>query len=47
MYGGWWESVGPGRGVNSVVKVKREITADTGLRLCRLFGVSGGVWLRM
>jgi plasmid maintenance system antidote protein VapI len=26
---------------------KRAVTADTGLRLCRLFGLSDGRWLRL
>jgi len=29
------------------VKGQLAITADTDLRLCRFFGLSGGFWLRM
>ncbi|HET7313600.1 MAG TPA: HigA family addiction module antitoxin [Salinisphaera sp.] len=29
-----------------IVAGKRAVTADTDLRLCRLFGLSNGYWLR-
>lgn len=37
----------PGSRINAIVKGRRAITADTDLRLCRFFGLSEGVWLRM
>jgi addiction module HigA family antidote len=33
--------------INSIVKGRRAITADTDLRLCRFFALSEGFWLRM
>jgi len=33
--------------INSIVKGRRAITADTDLRLCRFFGLSEDFWLRM
>lgn len=33
--------------INAIVKGRRAITADTDLRLCRLFSLSEGFWLRM
>lgn len=33
--------------INSIVKGRRAITADTDLRLCRFFGLTEGFWLRM
>ena len=35
----------PPRRINEIVKGKRAITADTGLRLSRFFGMSDGFWL--
>ena len=32
--------------IGDIVAVKRSITADTDLRLCRYFGLSDGWWLR-
>jgi addiction module HigA family antidote len=32
--------------IGEIVAGKRAITADTDLRLCRLFGLSDGYWLR-
>jgi addiction module HigA family antidote len=37
----------PERRINSIVKGRRAITADTDLRLCRFFGLSEDFWLRM
>ena len=33
--------------INAIVKGKRAITADSDLRLCRFFGLSEDIWLRM
>ena len=38
-------SVPPQR-IGEIVAGRRTITADTDLRLCRLFGLSNGYWLR-
>lgn len=35
----------PPRRINEVVLGKRSVTADTGLRLARYFGLSEGFWL--
>ncbi len=32
--------------IGEIVAGRRAITADTDLRLCRLFGLSNGYWLR-
>jgi addiction module HigA family antidote len=37
----------PAQRIGDVVAGKRAITADTDLRLCRLFGLSDGWWLRL
>ncbi|MEI8299538.1 MAG: HigA family addiction module antitoxin [Pseudomonadota bacterium] len=39
-------SVPPQR-IGEIVAVRRGITADTDLRLCRFFGLSDGWWLRL
>ena len=36
----------PAQRISGIVSGKRAITADTDLRLCRLFGLSNGYWLR-
>jgi addiction module HigA family antidote len=36
----------PPQRISEIVAGKRAITADTDLRLCRLFGLSNGYWLR-
>ena len=36
----------PPQRIGDIVAGKRSITADTDLRLCRLFGLSNGYWLR-
>ena len=36
----------PAQRIGEIIKVKRGITADTDLRLCRFFGLSDGYWLR-
>ena len=36
----------PAQRIGEIVAGKRAITADTDLRLCRLFGLSNGYWLR-
>jgi antitoxin HigA-1 len=36
----------PAQRIGDIVAVKRTITADTDLRLCRFFGLSNGYWLR-
>jgi addiction module HigA family antidote len=36
----------PAQRIGQIVAGKRAITADTDLRLCRFFGLSGGYWLR-
>jgi antitoxin HigA-1 len=42
------KSIGvPAQRIGDIVSGKRGITADTDLRLCRLFGLSDGWWLRL
>lgn len=42
------KSIGvPAQRIGDIVAGKRAITADTDLRLCRLFGLSDGWWLRL
>ncbi|CAN5127156.1 HigA family addiction module antitoxin [soil metagenome] len=42
------KSIGvPARRIGDIVAGKRAVTADTDLRLCRLFGLSDGWWLRL
>jgi addiction module HigA family antidote len=36
----------PAQRISEIVSGKRAVTADTDLRLCRFFGLSGGYWLR-
>ncbi|PKL96760.1 MAG: addiction module antidote protein, HigA family [Gammaproteobacteria bacterium HGW-Gammaproteobacteria-8] len=36
----------PAQRIGEIVKGRRAITADTDLRLCRLFDLSDGYWLR-
>jgi addiction module HigA family antidote len=36
----------PAQRIGEIVAVRRAITADTDLRLCRFFGLSNGYWLR-
>jgi antitoxin HigA-1 len=36
----------PAQRISEIVSGKRTISADTDLRLCRFFGLSGGYWLR-
>ena len=36
----------PAQRIGEIVSGKRAVTADTDLRLCRYFGLSGGWWLR-
>ncbi len=36
----------PAQRIGEIVARKRSNTADTDLRLCRLFGLSDGYWLR-
>jgi len=36
----------PAQRISEIVAGKRAISADTDLRLCRFFGLSGGYWLR-
>lgn len=36
----------PPQRIGEIVAGRRAITADTDLRLCRLFGLSNGYWLR-
>lgn len=36
----------PAQRISQIVSGKRTITADTDLRLSRLFGLSSGYWLR-
>lgn len=36
----------PAQRIGEIVAGRRAITADTDLRLCRFFGLSGGYWLR-
>lgn len=33
--------------IGEIISGKRAVTADTDLRLCRLFGLSDGWWLRL
>ena len=37
----------PAQRIGDIVSVKRGITADTDLRLCRFFGLTDGWWLRL
>jgi antitoxin HigA-1 len=37
----------PATRIGDIAAGKRAITADTDLRLCRLFGLSDGWWLRL
>ena len=37
----------PAQRIGEIVAGRRAITADTDLRLCRLFGLSDGWWLRL
>jgi addiction module HigA family antidote len=42
------KSIGvPAQRIGDIIAGKRGITADTDLRLCRLFGLSDGWWLRL
>jgi len=36
----------PSQRIGEIVAGRRAVTADTDLRLCRFFGLSGGCWLR-
>ena len=36
----------PAQRIGEIIAGRRAITADTDLRLCRFFGLSGGYWLR-
>ena len=36
----------PPQRIGDIIACKRSITVDTDLRLCRLFGLSKGYWLR-
>ena len=36
----------PAQRIGEIVAGRRSVTADTGLRLCRFFGLSDGWWLR-
>ncbi|MEO8223841.1 MAG: HigA family addiction module antitoxin [Gammaproteobacteria bacterium] len=36
----------PAQRIGEIVAGRRAITADSDLRLCRFFGLSGGYWLR-
>jgi addiction module HigA family antidote len=36
----------PAQRIAEIIKGKRSMTADTDLRLCRFFELSGGYWLR-
>ena len=36
----------PAQRIGEIVAGRRAVTADTGLRLCRFFGLSNGYWLR-
>lgn len=36
----------PAQSIGEIVAVRRSITADTDLRLCKFFGLSNGYWLR-
>lgn len=35
------------RRIGEIIAGKRAVTADTDLRLCRLFGLADGYWLRL
>lgn len=37
----------PANRINAIIRSKRNITADTDLRLSRFFGLSEGYWLRL
>lgn len=37
----------PPRRINEIVLAKREVTADTALRLAKVFGTSEGFWLAL
>lgn len=37
----------PAQRIGEIVAGRRAVTADTDLRLCRLFGLSDGWWLRL
>ena len=37
----------PAQRIGEIIAGRRSITADTDLRLCRLFGLSDGWWLRL
>ena len=37
----------PPQRIGEIIAGRRAITADTDLRLCRLFGLSDGWWLRL
>jgi addiction module HigA family antidote len=41
-----WRSRRAAQRIGEIVAGRRAITADTDLRLCRLFGLSNGYWLR-
>jgi addiction module HigA family antidote len=42
------EAIGvPANRINEIVRGRRAITADTGLRLGKFFGLSEGYWLRL
>lgn len=42
------KSIGvPAQRIGEIIAGRRAITADTDLRLCRLFGLSDGWWLRL
>jgi addiction module HigA family antidote len=36
----------PAQRIGEIVAGRRAVTADTDLRLCRVFGLSNGYWLR-
>jgi len=36
----------PAQRIGEIVAGRRAVTADTALRLCRVFGLSNGYWLR-
>jgi len=37
----------PAQRIGEILAGRRAVTADTDLRLCRLFGLSDGWWLRL
>ena len=42
------KSIGvPAQRIGGIIAGKRDITADTDLRLCRFFGLSDGWWLKL